>query len=121
VLLSAAVSQYTLALGTLPVAFHLGAGAGPLPLQPREQLELFLTVGVALYAVAALVRLQLSRGDATIMLMLFALQFLLPNVFTRGVLAVVFLALAVDVFVSERGGLPSLVSALRARPRASPG
>jgi cation:H+ antiporter len=121
VLLSAAVSQYTLALGTLPVAFHLGAGAGPLPLQPREQLELFLTVGVALYAVAALVRLQLSRGDATIMLMLFALQFLLPNVFTRGVLAVVFLALAVDIFVSERGGLPSLVSALRARPRASPG
>jgi cation:H+ antiporter len=29
VLLAGAVSQYTLALGTLPVAFHLGAGTGP--------------------------------------------------------------------------------------------
>jgi cation:H+ antiporter len=118
VLLASAVSQYTLALGTLPVAFLLGAGAGPLPLQPREQIELILTMGVALYAVASLVQLRLSRGDASIMLILFSLQFFLPNVFTRGVLAVVFTVLAVDVFLSERPEVRSLVSALR--PRASP-
>lgn len=120
VLLSSAVSQYTLALGTLPFAYLLGAGAGPLPLQSREQVELFLTVGVALYAVAALVTLRLSKGDASIMLMLFALQFLMPNVFSRGVLAIVFTALAIDIFLAEKRGLPALVSALRAEPRASP-
>ena len=108
-----------MALGTLPFAYLLGAGAGPLPLQSREQVELFLTVGVALYAVAALVTLRLSKGDASIMLMLFALQFLMPNVFSRGVLAIVFTALAIDIFLAEKRGLPALVSALRAaEPRA---
>src|SRR3954452_9757658 len=48
VLIAGAVSQYTLALGTLPLAFHAGRGTGPLPVEGREQVELFLTVGVAL-------------------------------------------------------------------------
>jgi cation:H+ antiporter len=122
VLLAGAVSQYTLALGTLPIAFLAGAGAGPLPLQPREQIELFLTAGVALYAIASLVDLRLSRADASIMLTLFAIQFLLPSVFTRVALAVVFMALALDVFMAEgRRGLLALVSALRSRPGESPG
>jgi cation:H+ antiporter len=120
VLLSSAVSQYTLALGTLPFAYLLGAGAGPLPLQSREQVEMFLTLGVALYAVASLVTLRLSRGDTSIMLVLFALQYLLPNVFSRAVLAVVFAALAIDIALAERRRLPSLVSALRDGPQPSP-
>jgi cation:H+ antiporter len=118
ILLSSAVSQYTLALGTLPLAFLLGAGTGALPLQPREQIELFLTMGVALYAVAALVELRLNRGDATIMVVLFSLQFLLPGAFTRAVLAVVFTLLALDILLSERESLRSLVSALLPKPRA---
>jgi cation:H+ antiporter len=120
VLLASAVSQYTLALGTLPVAFLLGAGAGPLPLQSREQVELVLTTAVALYAVSALVQLRLSRGDASIMLMLFSLQFLLPTVFTRGVLALVFTVLAIDVFLSERPAVRALVRAMRPDPPKSP-
>ena len=82
-LLAGAVSQYTLALGTLPLAYRVGAGTGPLPLAGRERIELFLSIGVALYAVAALVSLRLSRGDSAIMLMLFRRQFLLAAVFTR--------------------------------------
>jgi cation:H+ antiporter len=113
VLLAGAVSQYTLALGTLPVAYVLGAGTGPLPMQPREQIELLLTMGVALYAVAALVTLRLSRVDASLMLMLFTAQFFLPVGFARLAIAVVFTALAVDVLISERRQLRSLVSALR--------
>jgi cation:H+ antiporter len=113
VLLAGAVSQYTLALGTLPIAYIVGAGTGPLPLMPRERIELLLTMGVALYAVAALVALRLSRGDASLMLFLFVAQFLLPLGFTRLVVAVVFTALAVDVLASERSQLRSLVRALR--------
>ncbi len=52
ILLAGAVSQYTFALGTLPIAYAAGVASGPLPLAGRERLELFLTVGVALYAVA---------------------------------------------------------------------
>jgi len=118
VLLAGAVSQYTLALGTLPVAYALGAGTGPLPLQSRERVELLLTTGVALYAVAALVSLRLSRGDASLMLLLFSAQFLLPLGFTRVVIAVIFLALAVDVLIAERAQVRPLVGALRARAPA---
>jgi cation:H+ antiporter len=115
VLLAGAVSQYTLALGTLPLAYALGAGTGPLPLQSRERVELLLTTGVALYAVAALVSLRLSRGDATLMLFLFTAQFLLPLGITRIGTAVLFLVLAVDVLIAERVQLRPLLGALRAR------
>ena len=112
VLLAGAVSQYTLAIGTLPFAYLVGAGAGPLPLAGRERIELFVAVAVALYAVASLVTLRLSRGDAAIMLVLFSLQFLLPAVLTRLALAVAFLTLAVDVLVHERRHLRALFGAL---------
>jgi cation:H+ antiporter len=118
VLLAGAVSQYTLAMGTLPIAYAVGAGAGPLPLAGRERVELFLSVAVALYAVAALVSLRLSRGDAAIMLALFSAQFLLPAVFTRAALALVFTVLAIDVLGSERRHVPALVAALV--PRHAP-
>jgi cation:H+ antiporter len=111
-LLSSAVSQYTLALGTLPLAYLAGRGTGPLPLASREQIEVFLTVAVALYAVAALVSLRVSRADASIMLVLFSLQLLIPSLFTRLALAAVFAVLAVDLLVSERRQLPALVTAL---------
>jgi cation:H+ antiporter len=112
VLLAGAVSQYTLALGTLPLAYLAGAGVGPLPLQPREQIELLLTMGVALYAVSALVTLRLSRADASLMFVLFAAQFLLPTGLTRLAIAVIFTAIAVDVLLSERRQLRSLWRAL---------
>jgi cation:H+ antiporter len=112
ILLAGAVSQYTLAMGTLPIAYALGAGTGPLPLAGRERIELFLSVAVALYAVAALVSLRLSRGDTAIMLALFLAQFLLAAVFTRALLGIAFMALALDVLTSERRHLPTLAAAL---------
>jgi cation:H+ antiporter len=121
VLLAGAVSQYTLALGTLPLAYLAGAGTGPLPMAGRERIELLLSIGVALYAVAALVRLRLSRGDAAIMLTLFAAQFLLPAVVTRLALAIAFLALAIDVLVHERRSVPALVRALLPSEDRPPG
>jgi hypothetical protein len=75
---------------------------------------MFLTVGLALYAVAALVRLRVSRVDAAIMLALFTGQFLLPTVFTRLVLAVIYLVLALDILVADRRQLRPLAGALRA-------
>jgi cation:H+ antiporter len=112
VLLAGAVSQYTLALGTLPIAFAVGAGTGPLPLAGRERIELFLSVAVALYAVAALITLRLSRADAGIMLVLFTIQFLLPAVLTRVALALAFMTLAIDVLAHERRHLRLLLRAL---------
>jgi cation:H+ antiporter len=112
VLLAGVISQYTLALGTLPLAYDLGRGVGPLPMAGQERIELFLTVAVALFTVAAFIRLRLSRGDATIMLTLFVAQFVLPTVFTRLVIGIVFGVVAIDILVAERPRLRPLFAAL---------
>jgi cation:H+ antiporter len=117
VLLAGAVSQYTVALGTLPLAYAVGPAIGPLPLAGRERVELLLTVGVALYAVAALLTLRLSRGDSSIMLVAFAGQLLVPSVIIRLFFAVVFWAVALDILFAERRRVPALLAALRARER----
>jgi hypothetical protein len=74
---------------------------------------------VALYAVASLIMLRLSRGDSAIMLALFTAQFLLPSVFTRFAFALIFWVVAIDVLWAERRHLPLLIGAIR--PAASRG
>ena len=116
VLLSSAVSQWTLALGTLPLAFSAGVGQGPLPLLGRGQVELLLTMGQGLLAVAVLVTLRLQRRDAVLMLALFVAQLALPSLLIRTVLTLAYLAFAVDILASERWAVPTLARALRADP-----
>jgi hypothetical protein len=48
-----------------------------------------------------------------IMLVLFLSQFLLPTVFTRGVIAIIFATLAIDILMSERELLRPLLRSLR--------
>jgi len=114
VLLSSAVSQWTFALGTLPLAYKAGVGQGPLPLLGREQVELLLTMGQGLLAVAVLVTLRLRRRDAVIGLVMFAAQLAIPSVAIRAAMTLAYLALAFDIFTSERGAIPALAGALRA-------
>jgi cation:H+ antiporter len=116
VLLSSAVSQWTLALGTLPLAFSAGAGQGPLPLLGREQVELLLTMGQGLLAVAVLVALRLQRRDAVLMLALFVAQLALPSLLVRAALTLAYLAFAVDILASERWAIRALARSLRAGP-----
>jgi cation:H+ antiporter len=116
VLLSSAVSQWTLALGSLPLAYSAGAGQGPLLLLGREQVELLLTMGQGLLAVAVLVTLRLERRDAVLMLVLFVVQLALPSVLLRGALTLAYLTLAVDVLASERWAIRTLARSLRADP-----
>jgi cation:H+ antiporter len=126
VLLASAVSQWTLALGTLPIAYAAGAGQGPLPLLGRERVELLLTMALALMAIGTLVTLRLRRGDATLMLALFATQVAIGSVLLRAVITLVYLIIAIDLLSSERWAIPTLVQALRGRtgpgppPRARP-
>jgi cation:H+ antiporter len=121
VLLSSAVSQWTFALGTLPLAYKAGVGQGPLPLLAREQVELLLTMSQGLLAVAMLVTLRLNRRDASLMLILFAVQLAIPSVALRAVITVGYLLLAVDLFSSERWAVPTLAGVLRGRDSDPPG
>jgi cation:H+ antiporter len=120
VLLSSAVSQWTFALGTLPIAYSAGVGQGPLPLLGREKVEVLLTIGQGLLAVAVLVTLRLQRRDAVLMLVLFGLQLAMPSVIIRAALSLAYLTLAVDILTSERWAMPTLVRSLRARAAGAP-
>jgi len=102
------------------LAFAAGVGQGPLPLLARERVELLLTVGQGLLAVAVLVTLRLQRRDAVLMLVLFVLQLLMPSVVIRAALTLAYLALAVDVFASERWAIPTLARSLRAGTEPAP-
>jgi cation:H+ antiporter len=116
VLLSSAVSQWTLAFGSLPLAYLIGAGQGPLVLMHRESIELLLTMGQGLVAVATLVMLRVQHRDAVLMLALFALQVALPSTLIRAALTIVYLVLAVDILRGERGAARTLVASLSPRP-----
>jgi cation:H+ antiporter len=116
VLLSSAVSQWTLAFGSLPIAYLAGAGNGPLVLMHRELIEVLLTMGQGLLAVATLVTLRLAQRDAFLMVALFALQIAVPSTLMRAALTVVYLVLAVDRLREQRGTARSLVAALTPRP-----
>ena len=121
VLLSSAVSQWTLALGTLPIAYRVGAGEGPLPLLGRERVELILTMALGLYTVATLVTLNLGRADAVLMLALFGVQAMVSPVLLRAAMAIMYLVLAIDLLSAERWALRALIAAVRGSPpRGSP-
>ena len=89
-------------------------------LETLDRRWLFLTVGVALFAVAALITLRLSRADASLMLVLFSAQFVLPIGATRLVMGVVFSTLAVDILISQRRQLRPLLRALRQTDEPNP-
>jgi hypothetical protein len=72
-----------------------------------------LTMSQGLLAVAMLVTLRLNRRDASLMLVLYALQLAIPSVALRALIAVGYLVLAIDLFSAERWAFPTLARALR--------
>ena len=101
-LVSSKVNQWTLLIGTLPVAYSINLGTpGALPLDERQQHELFLTASQSLFAVAVLLNLRMSWYGALLLFGLFASQLFVEHI--RLQVSVVYLVLAVIVFVRDWG------------------
>lgn len=80
-LLSAKVNQWTLLIGSLPIAFSLGAGApGTLPLDGRQAAEVLLTAAQSLFGIAALASMTFSLGMAALLSLLFFGQLIIGGV-----------------------------------------
>jgi cation:H+ antiporter len=80
-LLSAKVNQWTLLVGSLPLAYSVGAGhAGALPLDTRQVAEVLLTAAQSLFGVAVLASLSLELGEAALLAGLFLAQFILGGI-----------------------------------------
>ena len=75
-LVSSKVNQWTLLVGTLPIAFALASGSSHgLPIDADQRAELFLTAAQSAFACAVLVKLSISTKDAKLLFGLFVAQF----------------------------------------------
>ena len=77
--LASSVSQWTLAMGALPIAYLAGGGGTSMPLGAHAQLELGFTIAQTLFAVAALALLRPERADAALIVGVLAVGCDLPD------------------------------------------
>ncbi len=97
-LVSSKVNQWTLLVGTLPVVTTVAAGEPRhLPLDPRQQGEIFLTAAQSLFGVAVLANMRLNRTQAMLLAMLFMGQIFVTE--ARDGFTVVYMIGAVGVMI----------------------
>lgn len=110
-LVSSKVNQWTLLVGTLPIAFAIASSSvHGLPLGSAQREELFLTAAQSVFAVAILLNLRMSNKEALGLFSLFWAQFLIGAVvpsdwhgFERIAVGVVYLVLGVAILTRNRG------------------
>lgn len=118
-LLSAKVNQWTLLVGSLFVAYALGGGRGPLPLDDRQTEEFLLTSAQALLAFAVLADLTFGAWEAAALLGLFALQFPFPSTEVRLVFSAAYLVLGTIILVRKRRALAPIARTMIRWSRAT--
>jgi cation:H+ antiporter len=120
-LISAKVNQWTLLIGSLPVAYVLGGGSAALPLDGRQTEEVLLTAAQTLLGVAALLALRFPRRAAWTLLGLFLVQFAIPGQHGRYLLSALYIVLAVGALIRNRHAiLPILAAPFRGTGAAEP-
>ncbi|MEV5301190.1 sodium:proton exchanger [Amycolatopsis methanolica] len=116
-LISSKVNQWTLLVGSLPLAYLAGGGGAALHLDARQVEEFLLTATQTLLGVAALLALRFPRWAAWTLLGLFAAQFALPGHTVRYVLCGIYAVLALAALVRNRRHiLPTLAAPFRRPP-----
>lgn len=120
-LISAKVNQWTLLVGSLPVAYLLGGGTTALALDTRQIEEFLLTATQTLLGVAALLALRFPRWAAWTLLALFTVQFAFPGQTARYVLAALYTALAIAALIHNRHHIVATLAApFRRHPSTNP-
>jgi cation:H+ antiporter len=113
--LASSVSQWTLGMAALPIAYFAGGGGTSMPLAGREVVEISLTIALTLFAVAALALLKPERVDAVIVVGVVALQLVYPTTFVRIVSAFILLVFAIDLMFDRRRAVRPLYRAVFGR------
>jgi cation:H+ antiporter len=110
-LISAKVNQWTLLIGSLPIAYGIGGGSAALPLDGRQVEEFLLTATQTVMALAVLLTLRFPRWAAWTLLGLFAVQFAIPGQTGRYILSGIYLALAVVAVIRNRREVVPIITA----------
>ncbi len=99
-LVSSKINQWTLLVGMLPLVYSVAKGApAALPLDQRQQAEVYLTAAQSLYALILILDLQLHLLGAASLLGLFLVQLIWPD--TRNVMALVYIGLTLVVLIGS--------------------
>ncbi|HET6816547.1 MAG TPA: PGPGW domain-containing protein [Mycobacteriales bacterium] len=101
-LLSSKVNQWTLLVGSLPVAYIAGGGHVALPLDSRQVAETTLTAAQTMLGFAVLLRLRFHLRWAVVLLGLFIVQFAVPGETARYVISAVYGVLALALIVRSQ-------------------
>lgn len=107
-LLSSKVNQWTLLVGSLPIAYMAGGGHQGIPFDARQIEEFWLTAAQTLLGFAMLSKLSLRRWEALALFLLFALQFPYPQREVRIGFAWLYGFVAVVLLLLHREALPSI-------------
>lgn len=110
-LISSKVNQWTLLMGSLPIAYLAGGGGTALVLDGRQVEEVLLTATQTMMGVALILSLRFHRATAWLLLALFAVQFPITSTTGRLVLCGVYGALTVVGLIINRR---HIVATLRA-------
>ncbi|OBF46301.1 sodium:proton exchanger [Mycobacterium sp. 852002-50816_SCH5313054-b] len=110
-LISSKVNQWTLLIGSLPVAHILGGGGPALVLDSRQVEEVLLTATQTLMGVALILGLRFHRASAGALLALFVVQFPIVSTPGRLVLCGVYTAVAIAGLIVNRRHLMSTIRA----------
>jgi len=117
-LISSKVNQWTLLVGSLPVAFVLGGGGSSIQLDGRQIEEMVLTAVQTVMGVALILGLRFRRWAAWALLGLFVVQFPITSTEGRVLLSAVYVAVAVvAVVVNRRQLAPTLLAPFAGRAK----
>lgn len=110
-LISSKVNQWTLLIGSLPIAHLAGGGGFSLALDSRQVEEVLLTATQTLMGVALILALRFSRASAWALLVLFVVQFPLSSTQGRLVLCGVYALVAIAGLIVNRRHLAATLRA----------
>jgi cation:H+ antiporter len=119
-LVSSKVNQWTLLIGTLPIAYAISSGTiDPLPTDTRQTEEVLLTAAQSLLAVVLLINLRMSLWEAGFLAVLFFAQFLTPHsIVPRDAFSIAYLAIAAIFFLRQSIEMRPYFGANARRPLA---
>ena len=113
-LVSSKINQWTLLIGTLPLAYSIsGQTFSPMPMDARQAEEVFLTAAQSAFAVGIFASLSISLLEAGLLFVLFSTQLALTDQTVRYGFSGAYLVLAAAAFIRDRAALPTVFSEAR--------
>ncbi|MDH6282929.1 sodium:proton exchanger [Prescottella agglutinans] len=101
-LISSKVNQWTLLIGSLPIAYIAGGGGMSLALDGRQIEEVLLTATQTMMGVALILALRFGRYSAWALMALFLVQFPITSTHGRLILCAVYAVIAVAALIANR-------------------